>query len=136
MRLQRELMESAALVGARHHRSAAEQIEYWAALGRQVARVLNPDSLLDVAAGLTRLSLEPVVAPIVAPEQVFAALDADRESGTLAQAVSTATFRYQASTSQPGYLDQIGLDGTRCVGTFRDGSFQPIDNELSNGSAR
>ncbi|WP_254959113.1 ParD-like family protein [Cyanobium sp. Cruz CV13-4-11] len=50
MRLQRELMESAALVGARHQRSAAEQIEYWAALGRQVARVLDPDSLLDVAA--------------------------------------------------------------------------------------
>jgi len=42
-------MESAALVGARHHRSAAEQIEFWAALGRQVARVLNPDSLLDGA---------------------------------------------------------------------------------------
>jgi len=40
-------MESAALVGARHHRSAAEQIEYWAALGRQVARVLDPDSLLE-----------------------------------------------------------------------------------------
>jgi hypothetical protein len=129
-------MESAALVGARHHRSAAEQIEYWAALGRQVARVLNPDSLLDVAAGLTRLRLEPVAAPIVAPEQVFAALDADRESGTLAQTVSTATFRYQASTSQPGYLDQIGPDGTRCVGTFRDGLFQPIDNGLSSGSAR
>jgi hypothetical protein len=53
-------MESAALVGARHNRSAAEQIEYWAALGLQVARVLNPDSLLDGA-----------------PEQLFAALDAD-----------------------------------------------------------
>ena len=136
VRLQRELMESAALVGARHHRSAAEQIEYWAALGRQVARVLDPDSLLDVAAGLTRLRLEPVSAPIVAPDQVFAALDADRESGTLAHTVSTAAFRYQASISQPGHLEQIGPDGTRRVGTFRDGAFEPIDDEPSSRSAR
>ncbi|MCP9921036.1 hypothetical protein KBZ12_16425 [Cyanobium sp. Cruz CV13-4-11] len=136
VRLQRELMESAALVGARYHRSAAEQIEYWAALGRQVARVLDPDSLLDVAAGLTRLRLEPVAAPIVAPEQVFAALDADRVSGTLAQTVSTAAFRYQACISQPGQLEQIGPDGTRRVGTFRDGAFEPIDNEPCSGSER
>lgn len=136
VRLQRELMESAALIGARHHRSAAEQIEYWAALGRQVARVLDPDSLLDVAAGLTRLRLEPVAAPIVAPEQVFAALDADRVSGTLAQSVSMSAFRYQACISQPGHLEQIGPDGTRRVGTFRDGAFEPIDNEPCTGSER
>ncbi|MCP9793615.1 hypothetical protein KBY95_04790 [Cyanobium sp. Aljojuca 7A6] len=128
-------MESAALVGARHHRSAAEQIEYWAALGRQVARVLDPDSLFDVAAGLTRLRLEPVVAPIVGPGQVFAALNADRVSGTLVEAVSTAAFRYQASISQPGHLDQIGPDGKRLVGTFRHGSFELIENERSSGSA-
>ncbi len=124
VRLQRELMESAALVGARHHRSAAEQIEYWAALGRQVA------------AGLTRLRLEPVAAPIVAPAQVFAALDADRESGSLAQNVSTAAFRYQASIRQPGHLEQIGPDGTRRVGAFRDGAVEPIADEPSSRPAR
>ena len=43
-------MESAARAGALHHRSAAEQIEYWADLGRRVARVLDPESLLDLAA--------------------------------------------------------------------------------------
>ena len=136
VRLQRELMESAALIGARHHRSAAEQIEYWAALGRQVARVLDPDSLLEVAAGLTRLRLEPVAAPIVDPGQVFAALEADRVSGTLAQSVSMAAFRYQACISQPGHLEQIGPDGTRRVGTFRDGAFEPIDNEPCTGPER
>lgn len=71
-------MESAALVGARHHRSAAEQIEFWAALGRQVARVLNPDSLLDGA-----------------PEQVFAALDAD-VLARIAYADAPDAHRYDA----------------------------------------
>jgi hypothetical protein len=49
VRLQQALMRSAALAGAREHRSAAEQIEYWAALGQQVAGILDPDKLLDVA---------------------------------------------------------------------------------------
>ncbi|MCT0226007.1 ParD-like family protein [Synechococcus sp. CS-1328] len=128
-------MESAARIGARHHRSAAEQIEYWAALGRQVARVLDPDTLLDVAAGLTRLRPEPVVAPMVSPEQVFAAVEADRQSGALQQIVSSAAFRYQASITQPGSLEQITPDGTRIVGLFRHGLFQPIDTEPSTDSA-
>ncbi|MCP9902313.1 hypothetical protein KBZ12_17210 [Cyanobium sp. Cruz CV13-4-11] len=58
--------------------AAAEQIGYWAALGRQVARVLNPDSLLDVA-----------------PEQVFAALDAD-VLARIAYADAPEAHRYDA----------------------------------------
>ena len=41
LRLQEELMQSATQAGARHHRSAAEQIDYWAALGRQVCRFVD-----------------------------------------------------------------------------------------------
>jgi len=67
---------------------------------------------------------------------VFAALDADRESGTLAQNVSTAAFRYQASICQPGHLEQIGPDGTRRVGSIREGALEPIDEEPSSRSAR
>jgi len=126
VRLQRELMESAALIGARHQRSAAEQIEYWAALGRQVDRELDPDTLLDVAAGVTRLRPEPVVAPFIAPQDVFAAVEHDRTSGALAGSVSAATMRYQASPSHPGLLEQIAADGSRRLGVFRDGAFQPI----------
>jgi hypothetical protein len=65
-----------------------------------------------VAAACAEASAAPAP-PIVAPGQVFAALDADRESGTLAQSVSTVAFRYQACISQPGHLEQIGPDGTR-----------------------
>lgn len=126
VRLQRQLMESAARVGSRHHRSAAEQIEYWATLGRQIAHLLDPDSILDVAAGLTRLTLQPVAAASVSPVEVFAAVDADRSSPQLAQAVTTAGCRYQACPDHPGYLEQIRADGSRCVGLFRDGSFHPV----------
>jgi len=135
VRLQSELMQSAACVGRRHHRSAAEQIEYWAALGRQLARVLDPDALLDVAAGLVRLRLEPVVAPSIAPEQVFAAVDADRRSQALAQAVTSATLRYQASITHPGYLEQIAPDGSRAVGMFHEGAFLPLDALPASGTA-
>jgi hypothetical protein len=56
VRLQDDLMRRAALAGARHHRSAAQQIEYWASLGREVAALLDPDRLLAVQAGLASSS--------------------------------------------------------------------------------
>ncbi len=116
-------MQSATQAGARHHRSAAEQIEYWAALGRRVSRFVDPDSLLDVEAGLARLQVEPVVAPPVAPEAVFAAVERARQSGALPHLVTRAAIRYQASARQPGVLERITADGSRITGSFRDGVF-------------
>lgn len=116
VRLQDDLMRRAALAGARHHRSAAQQIEYWAALGQDVAALLDPDLLLDVKAGLARLRVEPVRAAAVAPESVFAALDAQRQIGSLAASVSTASERYQACPSRPGLLERIDNEGNRTAG--------------------
>lgn len=123
VRLQDALMRSAALTGARHNRSAAQQIEYWASLGREVAALLDPDRLLAVQAGLARLHVEPVTAPSVIPQQVFAALEADRSSGVLANSVSSAPVRYQACSSRPGYLERLDKDGSRSVGRFANGEF-------------
>ena len=123
VRLQEALMRSAALAGARHHRSAAQQIEYWASLGREVAALLDPDRLLAVQAGLARLRVEPVTVASVIPEQVFAALEADRSSGVLANSVSSAPVRYQACSSRPGYLERLDKDGSRSVGRFANGEF-------------
>ena len=123
-------MQSATQAGARHHRSAAEQIEYWAALGRQVCRFVDPDSLLDVQAGLARLHVEPVVAQPVAPEVVFSAVERARLSGELPYSVSHATIRYQASASQLGALERIAADGSRSTGTFCNGIFIPCEPEL------
>ena len=123
VRLQDALMRSAALAGARQHRSAAQQIEYWASLGREMATLLDPDRLLAVQAGLARLHVEPVTAPSVIPEQVFAALEAERSSGVLANSVSSAPVRYQACSSRPGYLERLDKDGSRSVGRFANGEF-------------
>jgi hypothetical protein len=123
VRLQDALMRSAALAGARQHRSAAQQIEYWASLGREVAALLDPDRLLAVQAGLARLRVEPVTVASVIPEQVFAALEDDRSSGVLAYSVSSAPVRYQACSSRPGYLERLDKDGSRSVGRFANGEF-------------
>jgi len=127
VRLQADLMEAAALTGKRLHRSSAEQIEYWASIGRSVGLLLNPDSLLAVTAGLARLKVEPVIASPVDPDQVFAALERDRKSGVLARSVSQSTVRYQASDSHPGQLEQIDTDGTITIGQFKGGVFTPLE---------
>ncbi len=44
IRLQEDLMKLAAVTGKRPHRSTAEQIEYWAEMGRNVSAMLNPDN--------------------------------------------------------------------------------------------
>ena len=126
-------MESAALTGHRHHRSATEQVEYWAALGKQVASTLNPDSLLDVLSGLAILKIEPIVSVAVDPDQAFATLDNERKSGGLDQAVSSAALRYQACPNKPGWLEQISADGDRKLGRFCDGVFQPLSDYASTG---
>ncbi len=129
IRLQTELMQAAKLIGEQEHRSAAEQVEYWASLGRKIARLVNPDALLEVAAGLARIKVEPTVGQPVDPKAVFAAVEARRLSGTLAQEVTTATTIYQASTTHPGYLEQLDKQGNRAVGTFQNGVFTALDEK-------
>jgi len=120
-------MCSATLAGARHQRSAAQQIEYWASLGRAVSAMLDPDGLLAVQAGLARLHVQPITVDPVPPEQVFAALEADRIGGGLVESVTSAPVRYQACSSRAGYLERLGRDGSRTVGHFVNGEFQPCE---------
>jgi len=131
VRLQEDLMRSASLTGSRHHRSAAQQIEYWASLGRQITGFVDPDSLLDVSTGLARLRVEPILAPPISPEAVFAAVEADRDAEMLPEKVSTAAIRYQASRTHPGYLERIVHNGVRTLGTFHGGVFTPSEEEDS-----
>ena len=99
---------------------------YQAALGQQVAGVLDPDKLLDVASGLAAVKVEPITSAAVAPEQAFAALEQQRRSGQLSQSVSAASLRYQASKAQPGLLEEPKPNGNRRLGRFRDGLFEPV----------
>jgi len=131
VRLQEDLMQSASLAGSQFHRSAAEQIEYWASLGQQIAGFVDPQSLLDIAAGLARLRVEPIMAQPVASESVFAAVESDRRSGALQQKVTQAAMRYQASRTYPGFLEQIDATGKSTLGTFRQGVFVPREEQAA-----
>ncbi len=131
VRLQDELMQAATIAGSRLHRSAAEQVEYWADLGRQISRFVDPDALLEVAAGLARLKVEPTVGHPVDPEAVFAAVEADRRSGVLAERFTTGNTRYVMSNAQPGYLEQIDEQGVRTIGQFKNGEFIPFDEDAA-----
>lgn len=125
LRLEAQLVEQATLAGKQLHRSTAEQIEYWAELGRSLARTLSPDSLLQIHAGLARIRIEPVVGPTVDPDLLFAQMEEERDSGALTENLTSSTMRYQASRNHPGLLEQIAPDGTVTVGQFLQGQFVP-----------
>jgi len=102
VRLQENLMQAAKLTGERFHRSTAEQIEYWADIGRKVSTVLDPD-------------------------EVFNQLEAQRQQRTLSQGVTSSTVKYQSSLTQPGYLERIDQNGNVLVGQFKNGEFVSVD---------
>ncbi len=123
IRLQKELMQVAESTAKRFHRSTAEQIEYWADLGRSVASTVNPDILLSVASGLTVIKTEPVFSSPIEADSVFQALESAREAGTLSSTVTSSAIRYQASIEHPGYLEQIDVNENTITGQFENGQF-------------
>jgi ParD-like antitoxin of type II ParDE toxin-antitoxin system len=131
IRLQAELMQQAESTAKRFHRSTAEQIEYWADLGRAVSTVLDPDVLLAVASGLTKLKTESVVSTPIDPDTVFQSLEHDRKTGKLQRTVTSSTVRYQVSKKQPGYLERIDPDGNITTGQFENGQFVVLNKSDS-----
>ncbi|MBL1320923.1 MAG: hypothetical protein COA63_007670 [Methylophaga sp.] len=123
IRLQAELMQVAESTAKRFHRSTAEQIEYWADLGRSVSHHLDPDVLLSVASGLTVIKTEPVYSAPISHEAVFQALEDDRKASKLSSRVTHSADRYQASAKYPSYLEKIDKNGTITIGQFTQGEF-------------
>lgn len=128
IRLDQSLMDSASSVAKAAHRSAAEQIEFWADIGRTLTQMIDVHTLVSLKAGTSRLLIEPVQAEAVDPDALFAQLDAERVSGSLSQSVTGCAVRYQASATHPGWLEQIRADGSRVVGRFEGGVFQACDD--------
>ena len=122
-------MQAATLAGQHQHRSAAEQIEYWAGIGRSLSRIIDQDTLLEISTGLVHLKIEPVEPEAIAPDEVFSNLERDRKSGWLAESVTSSSVRYQASTRHPGKLEQILPDGRVNIGQFHDGVFTPLTEQ-------
>ena len=131
VRLQAELMQAATIAGHLQHRSSAEQIEYWAAIGRSLSKIIGQDTLLELSAGLVRLRIEPVEPVAIVPEEVLSDLERDRKNGTLADSITTSSVRYQVSTRHPGQLEQILPDGRVLIGQFHDGVFTPLPEQVA-----
>lgn len=126
VRLEENLMKAATVAGHTLHRSAAEQVEYWADIGRKVADVIDPNKLLAIKAGFSKIKIEDAPPISIDPDAVFAALDLDRESGALAEAMASESVRYQSSLSHPGKLEACYPDGRVEVGEFKGGKFTSL----------
>ena len=123
IRLQKELMQAAEVTAKRYHRSTAEQVEYWADLGRSVSSTLNPDVLLAITSGLATIKTEPVFGVPIDADSVFKSLESDRKSGKLSSTLTTSSISYQASITYPGYLERIDPDNNMTIGQFENGKF-------------
>ena len=59
-------------------------------------------------------------------DAIMEELDSLRANGELRNYLPTCAVRYQASQTHAGFLEQISEDGSRKIGLFIDGEFQPI----------
>lgn len=127
IRLQQDLMDNAKVEGELFNRSTAEQVEYWAGIGRRLSSVVESDTLLSISAGLATVHVEPVQTLPIEPESVFTNLEQQRENGVLTEMIKHGGQpRYQASAQQPGHLERIESDGKVVLGRFNNGVFIPV----------
>lgn len=126
IRLQQDLMDSASVEGKLFNRSAAEQVEYWASIGRRLSNVVESDTLLSISAGLATVHVESVETRPIDPDIVFANLEQQSKSGALAEMIKHGQPRYQAAANHPGYLERIDASGEVVLGIFKDGVFTSV----------
>jgi hypothetical protein len=126
IRLQQDLMDNATVEGQLFNRSAAEQIEYWAGIGRRLSNVVASDTLLSISAGLATVHVETIDTQPIDPGIVFNNLEQQRDSGALAEMIKHGQPRYQASVQHPAYLERIDAKGQVVIGKFKNGEFTPV----------
>ena len=125
LRLSAALVEAAEKEGALQKRSAPKQIEFWAELGKAVDGVIDSADVVAVIQGLRKIKVEPVKSIAVDSRDVFDSLETIRESGGLAEKVTSAAVYYEASLSRPGLLDRVSSrTGERQTGQFYKGVFK------------
>ena len=125
LRLSTALVEAAEKEGAVQKRSAPKQIEFWAELGKAVDGVIDSADVVAVIQGLRKIKVEPVKSMAVDSRDVFDSLETIRESGGLAEKVTSAAVYYETSLSRPGLLDRVSSrTGERQTGQFHKGVFK------------
>lgn len=113
VRIDQDLVDAAASMAARTHRSTAEQINYWAAVGRRVTAATGVDQRrLDlVVSGQAQFSTLTESERVIAHARVDANIEQRAATTSLAElarldGVTTVTM------DDDGALVQISPDGT------------------------
>ena len=123
IRLESELMKQAKLSGELNKRSAAKQIEYWAEIGRSVASVINPETLIKVNSGLAKINVEETHNVEIDADELFDSLELQRESGSLSRNITSTPYAFQASKTVEGMLERVDSHGNVTIGYFENGEF-------------
>ena len=126
LRLSDDLVHEAEIEALIHKRSSPKQIEYWAQIGKLVARSATSSELLALLQGFAEVKVNPLPTTPINAGDIFAAVDQSHEDGRLSNAVSEAPARYEASRDQPGLLDKVTSGGKRETGHFKNGEFVTI----------
>jgi hypothetical protein len=88
-----------------------------------MTKIISPQTLLSINAGLMKTTAEPVVNPIVDFDDVLSEVQTRSESGELSQTIANGKMKYQATVTRPALLEQVKPDGTVTVGMFTAGEF-------------
>lgn len=127
MRLNNQLVDQAKQKGRLYKRNARNQIEYWAELGRNIEKHLDPELIIGINEGLLEINIRPVRTSPVSSEDVFKEVARQNKSGELVRKVAEITPVYQASIKTPGALEKRLENGTYQTGKFVDGDFIPLE---------
>ena len=118
-----DLVHEAETEALLNKRTAPKQIEYWAQIGKSVARNASASDLLALMQGFARVQINHIPSEPVSSDEVFAAVEQARQNGALRRAVSRSQVSYEASQTHPGLLDRVLPNGHRESGHFRNGEF-------------
>lgn len=129
VRLEDTLVRHAAAEAQVHRRSTPKQIEFWAEIGRAIAAEVSAEDLIAISQGVRRVRVETITPEPVSGDDIWAEVDADRNSGELSRHITRDRIVYQASARRPGYLEAIYPDGQKITGQFRDGRFEPLNGQ-------
>ncbi len=129
VRLEKNLVRHAAAEAQIQRRSTPKQIEFWAEIGRAIAGEVSAEDLIAISQGVRRVKIEPVYPEALSSDDLWAEVEADRETGALSQHIARGRIVYQASERRPGYLEAIYPDGQRITGQFRNGRFEPLTGQ-------
>jgi len=109
------------------HRSINGQVEYWAKIGRAIDSKISAADAFAVTQGLKEIRLETSRSISIDPNTVLNELEADRAKGFSDKPITSAPFYFEASVSNPGFLDKVDtLSGERQTGRFQNGKFEAV----------